>query len=925
MSTISAHLPSRLIRVVAIFGIVCATIALLVSTLLMETHTVHAYTTLAAASAAGPQGNDVSIDIDNIGFVPSVVTIAVGTEVVWENTSDIVSHRVVFSGGLNSPLLQVGEKYTRVFTMAGDYPYACGQHPSELGVVHVDGGLPPNPDPGNSGQAELHIATTHNQTIAPGAAVDYRVRFENSSDSVAAQNVVVTVTLPASSSLVSSSPAPLSQVGHTLVYSIGTLPADTEGRIDLRIQMAANLPTTGDVTVQALIAATNMSGSSGGYSEDSKTLTPPKLSLGIRPDHNSEFLPNASVTYTLEYVNHSDETAAEHVTITLQLPPDVSFVAAQPDHDGAPVTLTQMIVGKVISLYIGTLAPDASGRLLLQLHLSGNITASQDITLLGQIAAANFIGSGTGNNNGSSGDHSDVITSTESVPSSAPDLYVRLASSGDNNISGTRTFLIAFGNAGLLSAHNVKLSATFASVLGALDFGSNPPTNLVGNTATWDFIALPGRLAAQPFVVQATIVGTGELTATAHIAGDASNAENDPSDNAASENIPAYPLTAPSIYSPKRAIVGTQPIIRGIGMANAAVSVYLSGTTTTPGRLLGTALVGPDRLWVVTPTQPISVTGWHWITATQVLTTQASIAGGARFYVSDTLHIDVDSITRNNIPLGGLNAKALWQANQPYQLAMRITACSVPVSPTLQALMFNAQGLLTGYDNYTGTLTNNDVTTFTFGPLAANRLFELYVDYYCPVALQRASQNSPSALQAAWVHYHDCFDAPGCVDSPPDPPEDCEDCYVESEDRPITLPRIDPDGFVYDAGSVRAGATITQAIITNASITVTRQISPNIFMAWNAFAFNQVNPQFSDSLYPDKVLIPGYYAFFVTPGVYKVHVTAPGFLGYESNALVVQAKPVTLNVPMERTNGALQAVGATAATRLFVYLPVSMR
>ena len=367
----------------------------------------------------------------------------------------------------------------------------------------------------------------------------------------------------------------------------------------------------------------------------------------------------------------------------------------------------------------------------------------------------------------------------------------------------------------------------------------------------------------------------------------------------------------------------------GTGLANAEVSLYLSATQTLPGRLLGTAIVGLDRVWVITPSQSISQTGWHWVTATQVLTTQVSAAAGARFVVSNTLNIDPSSITRDGIALGGLNPKLIWRGGVPYKLAMKITACSAPLTPTLQALFFNAQGLMSGYKNYTGTVLNG-TTVFTFAPPVATP-FELYVDYFCPTVAQAQAQAallSPSFALAGVSHVHDCFDAPGCVSEPPEPPEHCEDCYVEVEDRPIAVRPIDPDGLVYDAAAVRAGATITQAIITNAYVTATRQISPGLFAAWNAVAFNQVNPQFSDSVYPDKVLVPGYYSFFVPPGAYRIRVSAPGFLPYESNTLLVVATQVTLNVPLERTN-ALTAVGVTTpptpTLAKFVFLPMITR
>jgi len=62
---------------------------------------------------------------------------------------------------------------------------------------------------------------------------------------------------------------------------------------------------------------------------------------------------------------------------------------------------------------------------------------------------------------------------------------------------------------------------------------------------------------------------------------------------------------------------------------------------------------------------------------------------------------------------------------------------------------------------------------------------------------------------------------------------------------------------------VRAGATITQSIITQAWVTATQRTGVGLFTNWNALGYDQVNPQKTDGVYPDKVLKPGYYSFLV--------------------------------------------------------------
>jgi plastocyanin len=876
--------------------------------------------TLSKPTHASPLNDDVSVDLDDNGFHAEVITISVGTKVVWENTSDTLTHTLVFTDGVMSEVIRPTHKYDRIFSVAGMRTYTDVSLPGKIGTIHIITGTPPSG--GEGSDAELHIATTHEQPIATGATLDYRVRYENNSDGTDAQNVMITVTLPTSAALVSSLPMPMSQVSNTLVYSIGTLPAHTERRIDLKVKLPSPLPEGSEVAVKAVIAASNMGANSGDTSEDHSTVRSPKLSLGVRPAEESRLVAGGLVTYSLQYANHSDDVAADSVTVTMQLPPLVSFVSATRKDETNGMTLTQLSAGSVVSFYLGTLRPDSEGRILAQLRLSDALTSRQKISITAQIASAGFTASG----NGGHDDGDDVISSTEHVVPAATDLYVRLVSSGDTEVGGTRTYRIAFGNAGLNAANNISLTVRFASALGSFDFGSTPPTRFISesNTAVWAIATLPGQTAAQPYEVKAKISSADVLMATATIGGNSASVDHDDRDNEDTEHIFVQRLTRPVIANPKHVIVGTAQTFVGTGLANAEVSVYLSGTATLPGHLLGTTIVGLDRVWVITPSQPITQVGWHWVTATQVLTSLVSPVGGASFVVSDSLHIDPASVMRDGIALGGLNAKLAWRSNVTYTLKMNITACNTPLTPTLQALFFNAQGLMSGYQNMSGTLQGNAVT-FKFRP-PPSTLFELYVDFYCPAAVtQTQPAPSPAFALAGVVHYHDCFDAPGCMPEPEDPPEHCEDCYVEKEDRPVARP-IDPDGYVYDGASVRAGASITQSIITNAWVTVTRQSAPGLFSSWNALFFNQVNPQFSDSLYPDKVLVPGYYSFLVPPGAYRIRVVAPGFLPYESNTLVVQTTPVTLNVPLERT-GTLTAVTAVTPSgqKKLVFLPMITR
>ena len=168
-------------------------------------------------------------------------------------------------------------------------------------------------------------------------------------------------------------------------------------------------------------------------------------------------------------------------------------------------------------------------------------------------------------------------------------------------------------------------------------------------------------------------------------------------------------------------------------------------------------------------------------------------------------------------------------------------------------------------------------------------------------------------------YLHDCFEVPGCSDGLP---KHCEGCLPEKPQRPQA---IDPDGFVFDVASVNAREMMTQSIITQPWVTITQRTATGTFVPWNGQRQNQSNPQYTDSLYPHKVLIPGYYLFLVQPDEYHIRTTADGYLPYETIVIRIVDSAVRLNVSMERGQGVLTTVSAAASNKMLGYLPLIYR
>lgn len=72
-----------------------------------------------------------SIDIRNLEFSPTPITVTVGTTVVWTN-NDTVDHTVTSTSGpasFDSGVMEGGDTFGFTFAEAGTYDYFCELHP----------------------------------------------------------------------------------------------------------------------------------------------------------------------------------------------------------------------------------------------------------------------------------------------------------------------------------------------------------------------------------------------------------------------------------------------------------------------------------------------------------------------------------------------------------------------------------------------------------------------------------------------------------------------------------------------------------------------------------------------------------------------------------------------------------------------------
>ena len=94
-------------------------------------------TTPVPVATNPPSVSDNTITITKMGFSPSQMTVKRGADVRWVNEDDKI-HRIKFADNTLSPLLAVGQSYTKAFDKPGVYDYTSVMSPSMQGTITVE-------------------------------------------------------------------------------------------------------------------------------------------------------------------------------------------------------------------------------------------------------------------------------------------------------------------------------------------------------------------------------------------------------------------------------------------------------------------------------------------------------------------------------------------------------------------------------------------------------------------------------------------------------------------------------------------------------------------------------------------------------------------------------------------------------------------
>jgi hypothetical protein len=724
---------------------------------------------------------------------------------------------------------------------------------------------------------DLHVTVGILSNIAAGAQAEFSIAAANADDTSAASQVGLAVTLPTGASFVSSynndgAVQPISNLNGIVTYSVGTLPANTGVNLVMVVLLPAAAPGTRLVLAADISSITPDPDTTNNRALQFFYIPAPDLSISLGPsDDSGPPVVGSQVTYSLYYTNFTD-AEAPGTLCSLHLPPGLTFASATWKHNGTAPAITPGSAGGQLTFALGVVPAGGEGEILTVLSVSGTVMTGQLLETTASI--------GTTAAELSYANNQAQYIARAVVD--APDLWLQMVGDSGEEIGKWQYYTVDYGNGGVRPANGAQLQVRLPAQVGDVTF-SSAPTSFVNHLATWNLGALSPNTNGEIYV-QSKIQASGIATATAGITSPIADANL--ADNSAEVTQTFSELRSPALGGPTLSTISPLPVIFGRGEPGATVTLAVSDSVSA--LTLGTTQVQPDGSWVYTATHSLRVNDWSWIQARQTLDARISPLVSAPNWVSDTLKIDPNSLRLNDNRWGGIGQDHWWDSHVGQDISMRITSCTNPESLYMHVEYYDDGGALTSYQDFLPASTApGGYVTFHYAPPQWVP-FHLVVRWTCLAGAVLAEDRPGLPNGPAIVWNGQCITCNGYH------------WHKTGRGQWILLPNmpkgIDPDGLIYDAVTVAGGATMQQAIQTHAWVTATRETAPGLWATWDAALYTQVNPQYTDALYPDKVLTPGYYAFIVPPGNYRIQVRAPGYLAFTTEILTVIDQPITRHI-----------------------------
>jgi uncharacterized repeat protein (TIGR01451 family) len=405
----------------------------------------------------------------------------------------------------------------------------------------------------------LSLAQTDSpDPVAAGATLTYTLSYGNSGNANAT-NVVLTDTIPASTTFVSATGGGTLS-GATATWNLGTVAAGGSGSVQMTVRVQTPLTNGIGLTSGAASIDCAETASVPGPSIATTVTSSPMLSV-LASDGPDPVGAGMNLTYTLTYANGGNAVATGTI-LSAAVPVNTTFVSASAGGVSSAGTVTWSL---------GTLSTNVFGNVTFTVHVTTPLPNGTTITLGTYALDCNQTTSVNG----------PAITTTVS---SAPVLSLLVSDAPDPVLaSNPLTYTLAYSNNGNAPAGGVVVTAaipantTFMSATGG--------ASLSGSLVTWDLGTLnAGAGGSLQLVVQVSPSATSGSIVTA--SGWTIDSDDTSPVTATAANTSVTEASAPTITSAIEVVTHSIYLVRG-----ATQFVKLTGTSFLNGAVIN---LSPD-------------------------------------------------------------------------------------------------------------------------------------------------------------------------------------------------------------------------------------------------------------------------------------------------------------------------------------------
>lgn len=351
--------------------------------------------------------------------------------------------------------------------------------------------------------------------LIPGYEYTYWINWGNNGDADAT-NVVITDTLPATLTYVSSSGAPVEPVvdNNTITWAIGDVPANSYGSLSLQVRV-----TDTAIPGQTITHRSSISAATGeidlqdnqAFTENAILSPGPDLSISTYlPYPINTLIAGNEVEFYISFSNNG-VTPAENAQVFYTLPAELSYISSTVVHQMPENSTSEgnpAITGNILSWDLGSLAPGAFGGISVRVRIAEETPVGTSLTLQASITTTEndlFLLNNSG-------------TATYTTQAPVPEMYISSSVYSYEAIAGRDyNFGLSFGNDGYLAADDAVIYLTlpegvsFVGSQGNWSTTENPPVIpeavVNGSSVTWNLGDVGPKL-------------NGNMSVTVHVAQD---------------------------------------------------------------------------------------------------------------------------------------------------------------------------------------------------------------------------------------------------------------------------------------------------------------------------------------------------------------------------------------------------------------------